>query len=164
MHSRRRVIPDALLLKDDDGGGDLSLGAKALQLSPILPISAGSNNNNSINAISHHVPAGSSSSSSLRPPYMLKRSSSQGHVHAHAGAISGINGGNNTPTTSTTPAPAPAPPAIRYSHRRKQTLTRENELPTAVLPTEVLDKIHAVIDSICIVRFDLDSGPGKMHS
>lgn len=47
-----------------------------------------------------------------------------------------------------------------HTRKRKQTLTRANDLPTAILPPELLERTKQVLDSICIINFDLDTGPG----
>lgn len=53
-------------------------------------------------------------------------------------------------------------PNLHAARKRKQTLTRANDLPTAVLPPELLERTRAVLDSICVINFDLDSGPGAL--
>lgn len=69
------------------------------------------------------------------PPGVLRRSSSHGHA---------------------------SPAANGHHHLRKRihTLTRANPLPTSVLPQELLERLRQVIDSICVVNFDIDIGPG----
>ncbi|KAK9894899.1 DUF1630-domain-containing protein [Cystobasidium minutum MCA 4210] len=52
-----------------------------------------------------------------------------------------------------------SPSTHNHTRKRKQTLTRAHDLPTAVLPQELLERTKQVIDSICIINFDLDSGP-----
>lgn len=54
-----------------------------------------------------------------------------------------------------------SPSTHNHTRKRKQTLTRAHDLPTAVLPQELLERTKQVIDSICIINFDLDSGPGE---
>lgn len=52
-----------------------------------------------------------------------------------------------------------ASPHLQATRKRRQTLTRANDLPTAVLAPELLERVRAIIDSICVVNFDLDTGP-----
>ena len=48
------------------------------------------------------------------------------------------------------------------SHRkRKSTLTRANDLPTAILPPEFIQRLGEWIECVTIVNFDLDVGPGR---
>jgi hypothetical protein len=49
---------------------------------------------------------------------------------------------------------------VNNTRKRSQTLRRANELPTAVLSPELHARTRAVIETIAIVNFDLDAGPG----
>ena len=47
--------------------------------------------------------------------------------------------------------------------KRNSTLMRVNDLPTAVLPSELLNRMKEWIETIVIVNFDLDRGPGMLQ-
>lgn len=55
-------------------------------------------------------------------------------------------------------------PHLHATRKRRQTLTRANDLPTAVLPPDLLARTRAIVDSICVINFDLDVGPGEAQS
>lgn len=98
---------------------------------------------------SNSRPGSSNGSVFLERPSQLRRSSS--HHSPSSGSSSpglGIGGG-------------PLGQAGSHARKRKSTLTRVNEMPTTLLPVDFLARLKEWIETVVIVNFDLDRGPGE---
>ena len=135
---RSQHQPSPLILAGSADDGDLSL-ATTLPSPPIGGTSGGS-------------PV-------FERPSQLRRSSS--HYSPSSGIISPGGGlgivGHAGPSIN-----GGAGPAAGASRKRKSTLTRVNDLPTTLLPVDYLARLNDWIETVVIVNFDLDRGPGAL--
>lgn len=118
----------------DDDGGDLSLASTSALRLDSPPLADSTERRPSVGV-------GIAFPSHLRPG-TLRRSSSH-------------NAGSSSSASASPSAGVDGSPRAR-----RGTLTRSNDLPTSVLAPELLANLRDWIETVAVVNFDLDRGPG----